>query len=163
MYVLVCAIHYSWQIFLSSCALQEKIKHLFTQTFHSPHALDVDYLNALYSGEKWKRNTWIAASLQTIFCLFMSIVSMHLFTTIRSSYFQLNYWKSFYKFEKATAVKLTWIKWNCQTCVWFYIWMAGWVLPANVDLIMVVNVLIDFAPFWLFKCSCKCFSCLNFN
>lgn len=51
-----------------------------------------------------------------------------------------------------------WRKWSkkkISDTTWIYDsieWLAG-PNPMNVDLIMVVNC--RFAPFWLFKCSCK--------
>lgn len=130
------SLHSSLLCFFIFFPLEKKAMHLFTQSTHSRHAIDIDNRLSVH-GKKKKLNR----------CVFLFIHSKHGFVyKMRSSYFHFIERK-----EKRLNMNQhrDWWKWS-ETVFGFFFsieWRMIVFRLANTDLIMVVNYRL--ALFWL--------------
>lgn len=143
-----CAIQNTWKwqffsfsplftlVFLYFFSTRKKAMHLFTQSTHSRHAIDIDNRLSVH-GKKKKLNR----------CVFLFIHSKHGFVyKMRSSYFHFIERKE----KRFMNQHRDWWKWSETVLAFFSIeWRMIVFRLANTDLIMVVNYRL--ALFWLLQ------------
>lgn len=144
-----CAIQNTWKwqfffsfsplftlVFLYFFSTRKKAMHLFTQSTHSRHAIDIDNRLSVH-GKKKKLNR----------CVFLFIHSKHGFVyKMRSSYFHFIERKE----KRFMNQHRDWWKWSENVLAFFSIeWRMIVFRLANTDLIMVVNYRL--ALFWLLQ------------